>query len=257
LQPWHLFFKTFFTKDVVIVYNISSELASQTINKKTVWDCLLSLGRVSGILTKNISDRMTVEGWAVGVRVVIKRGYKGIEVFKGLSTIISPLKMAVLFMERTCLKAAGLKVTRKTERLFLVDSFQDPSTKHVVNAQADGLTCSCMKFKCLQNRMAKEAPQLLKGIGEITLTDGSKFAYTEQYDTKTRQLEGKVHIQCHHIRAVMREAFKAFSSSEYLFNWKQVIKSYRVQQDDWMSSEQWSQELDVLPDLGEFKPKTR
>jgi hypothetical protein len=210
------------------MYNISSQLASQTITKITAWNCLVLLGKVSGNLTKEISDRMTVEGWAVGVRVVIKRGYNGFEVVKGLSTIISPLEMALQFMEQTSSKSIGLNVIRRSERLFLVDSFQDPSNKHVVNAQADGLTCSCMKFKCLQNRMAKEAPQLFKALGQITLLNGYKLAYTEQYDTTTMQLVGKVHIQCHHIRAVMREAFKAYSSSEYLLNWKQVIKSYRV-----------------------------
>ncbi|PAX59429.1 hypothetical protein [Brunnivagina elsteri] len=239
------------------MFGISSQLASQTINKNTVWKCLVALELVSGEITQFISDRMIVEGWAVGVRVVIKRGYKGIRVFKGLSTIISPLKMALQFMEETCLKSRGLNVTRKSERLFLVDSAQDPTNKHVVTAQADGLTCSCMKFKCLKNRMVKEAPQLVKAIGQITLLDGNHLAYTEQFNTETMEMVGKIHIQCHHVRAVMREAFNAFSSTEYLLNWKQVINDYRVQRDDWMSSERWSQELDNIPELGEFKPKTR
>lgn len=239
------------------MYGISSQLASQTINKNTAWKCLVALRKVSGTLTPFISDRMTVEGWAVGIRVVIKRGYKGIEVFKGLSTIISPLKMALQMMEQTLDKSVGLNVIRKNERLFLVDSFQDPSTKHVVNAQPDGLTCSCMKFKCLKNRMQKEAPQLLKALGNITLLDGSKLCVTETYDPETRTLEEKIHIQCHHIRAVMKQAFNAFSSLEYALNWKQVIKGYKPNSDDWMSNEQWSQELEVLPQLGEFKPKTR
>jgi hypothetical protein len=239
------------------MYNISSSLASQTINKNTAWKCLVSLGKVSGELNPEIANRMIVEGWGVGVRVVIKRGYKGVQVFKGLSTIISPLKMALQMMEQTCLKAAGLNVIRQSERLFLVDSFQDPSTKHVVNAQADGLTCSCMKFKCLKNRMHKEAPQLLKALGQITLIDGSKLCVTEIYDTQTRTLEEKVHIQCHHIRSVMKQAFNAFTSLEYSLNWKQVIKSYKPHSDDRMSSEQWASELGILPELGEFKPKTR
>ena len=239
------------------MYGISSSLASQTINKNTVWKCLAVLGKVSGQLTPFISDRMTVEAWAVGVRVVIKRGYKGIQAFKGLSTIISPIKIAYQIMEETCVKSVGLNVIRKNERLFLVDSFQDPKNKHVVTAHPDGLTCSCMKFKCLKNRMHKEAPELLKALGKVAWIDGSKLCANEYYDHQTRTIEEKIHIQCHHVRAVMEQAFNAITSSEYAFNWKQVIKSYKPQEDDWMNDEQWAQELGVLPELGEFKPKTR
>ncbi len=238
------------------MYGISSALASQTINKNTVWKCLLALGKVSGTLTQFISSRMIIEGWAVGVRVVIKRGYKGIQIFKGLSTIISPLKIALHIMEQTFVKSVGLNVIRKSERLFLVDSFQNPKQKHVVTAHPDGLTCSCMKFKCLKNRMEKEAPQLLKALGQINLLDGSKLCVTEIYDHISRTIESKIHLQCHHIKAVMREFFNAFSSLEYAFNWKQVIKSYQPNSDDWMGDEQWEQELEFFPeDWGEFKRK--
>ncbi|WP_169222440.1 hypothetical protein [Brasilonema sp. UFV-L1] len=238
------------------MYGISSSLASQTINKITAWNCLVSLGKVSGTLTKFMSDRMIVEGWGVGVRVVIKRGYKGIEVFKGLSTIISPLKIALQMMEQTCSKSVKLNVIRKSERLFLVDSFQDPSIKHVVSAQFDGLTCSCMKFKCLKSRMEKEAPQLLKALGQVSLLDGSKVYLTEHYDLNERTIEEKVHLQCHHIRAVMREFFDAFTFQEYLWNWKKVINSYRYSQDNRMSDEEWNESLFPVDNWGEFKRKT-
>ena len=66
------------------MFGISSELASQTISKNMVWDCLIESGKVSGSLTSDILKRMTVEGWAVGVRVVIQRAHKGIESIKGL-----------------------------------------------------------------------------------------------------------------------------------------------------------------------------
>jgi hypothetical protein len=118
------------------MYNISSQLASQTINKNTVWKCLVSLGKVSGELNPEIANRMIVEAWAVGVRVVIKRSGSS----KGLSTIISVFNMACAMSAETERKSHGLNVIRKSERLFLVDSFQDPSHKHVITAQADGLT---------------------------------------------------------------------------------------------------------------------
>lgn len=235
------------------MYNISSSLASQTINKNTVWQCLLSLEKVSGELTQFISDRMVIESWAVGVRVVIKRGYKGIRVFKGLSTIISPLKAVKLMMEKIELKSRGLNIIRRGERLFLVDSFQDPTQKHFVIAQAEGLTCSCMKFKCLEKRMHKEAPELLKALDKIILLNNEKLCTTEYYDFFTGNIEEKIHLQCHHIRAVMREAFNAFTSSEYVFNWKQVINRYKSQND--------SINDDYLtlfpPKLGIFKRKSK
>lgn len=210
------------------MYGISSALASQTINKVTAWNCLCLLGKVSGNLTKFDSDRMTVEGWAVGVRVVIKKAYKNlVEVCLGLSTVISPLKIAKQILEQTEWKSRDLNVIRKTDKIFLVDSFQDPTEKHTVAAYNDGLTCSCMKFKCMRNRMQKEAPQLLKALGEVALLDGSKVASTEQFDLRTRNIETKFHIQCHHIRAVMRKAFNAFTSQEYLLNWKKVMSEYR------------------------------
>ncbi len=83
------------------MFGISSELASQTISKNMIWDCLIESGKVSGSLTSDILKRMTVEGWAVGVRVVIQRAHKGIESIKGLSTIISPLKIITQFMKLT------------------------------------------------------------------------------------------------------------------------------------------------------------
>ncbi len=238
------------------MYGISSTLASQTINKATVWNCLVILGLVSGDLDKFTADRMTVEGWAVGVRVVIKRAYKGIQVFKGLSTIISPLKIAMHIFEREELKSRGLSVIRKNKNLFLVDSCKDPKQKHAVRAYSYGLECSCMKFKCMRNRIEKEAPQLLKALGKVSLLDGSQIAYTEQYDTSTHTLEGKVHLQCHHIRAVMRKAFNAFTSLEYLMNWKQVINSYVPNQDSWMDADQWREELFPPSMWGEFKRKS-
>lgn len=240
------------------MYGISSSLASQTISKNTVWKCLSMLGKVTGDLTYSISNRMIVEGWGVGVRVVIKRGYKGIQIFKGLSTIISPIKIAMQIMEQNYIKSVGLSIIRRSERVFLVDSRQDPKNKHVVTAHPDGLTCSCMKFKCLSNRMEKEAPILLKALGEVKLLDNQKVCKTEFYDFDTKNIEEKIHIQCHHIRAVMEECFSAFSAQEYVWNWKKVISSYKAQKNDWVSKEQWEQDFEFFPkEWGEFKRKPK
>jgi len=117
---------------------------------------------------------------------------------------------------------------QQSERLFLVDSFQNPNNKHVVNAQPDGLTCSCMKFKCLNKRMHKEAPQLIKSLSQLISTDGTKICVTEIYDHYTKTITEKVHIQCHHIQAVMQQIFHADTSLDYVMNWKQVMKELRV-----------------------------
>jgi hypothetical protein len=232
------------------MFGISSQLASQTISKNVVWECLTTLGRVSGDLTYDIIKRMTVEGWAVGVRVVIKRGCEGI---KGLSTIISPLDIVRYFIKQTLNKASFLNITRKGERLFLVDSFQDETKKHVVLAHPEGLTCSCMKFKCLNKRMHEEAPQLVKALGQLINENGEKICVTEVYDHETGTIEEKVHLQCHHIQAVIQKIFNADTFLEYVLNWKQNIKNYRMQQ----RAKEQQEESDLFPsNWGDFKRRT-
>jgi hypothetical protein len=234
------------------MYGISSELASQTISKNMVWDCLIASGQVSGSLTPDIFKRMTVEGWAVGVRVVIKRATKGLEVLKGLSTIISPLKIITQFMKKSLDKSYSLNVFQQSERLFLVDSFQDRNTKHIVNAQPEGLTCSCMKFKCLNKRIHKEAPQLIKSLSQLISSDGTKLCVTEIYDHQTRTITEKVHVQCHHIQAVMKQIFNADTSLDYVLNWKQTMKKLREK--SYIESQK---EVDLFPDSwGSFNRKT-
>lgn len=232
------------------MFGISSELASQTISKNVVWECLTTLGRVSGDLTHDIIKRMTVEGWAVGVRVVIKRSYEGV---KGLSTIISPLDIVRYFIKQTLNKASFLNIIRKGEKIFLVDSFQNETKKHVVLAHPEGLTCSCMKFKCLNNRMDKEAPQLVKALGQLINENGEKICVTEVYDHETGTIEEKVHLQCHHIQAVMQKIFNANTFLEYVLNWKQNIKNYRMQE----RAKEQQEESDLFPsNWGEFRRKT-
>jgi hypothetical protein len=235
------------------MFGISSELASQTISKNMVWDCLVESGKVSGSLTSDILKRMTVEGWAVGVRVVIKRVKIGNETIKGLSTIISPLKIITQFMKKSLEKSYSLHVFQQSERLFLVDSFQNPNNKHVVNAQPHGLTCSCLKFKCLNKRMHKEAPQLINSLSQLISADGTKICVTEIYDHYTKTITEKVHIQCHHIQSVMKQIFHADTSLDYVMNWKQVMKELKVK-----SYLEKAEEADLFPaNWGTFTRKTR
>jgi len=234
------------------MYGISSELASQTISKNMVWDCLTASGKVSGSLTSDIFKRMTVEGWAVGVRVVIKRAYKGLQVLKGLSTIISPFKIISQLMKKSLDKSSSLNVFQQSERLFLVDSFQDNRIKHLVNAQPDGLTCSCMKFRCLNKRIHQEAPQLVKALSQVISKDGSKICVTEIYDHQTKTITEKVHVQCHHIQAVMKQIFNAETSLDYVMNWKETMRKLRGK--SYIESEE---EVDLFPDSwGTFTRKT-
>jgi hypothetical protein len=150
-----------------------------------------------------------------------------LEIAKGLSTIISPLKIVTQLMKKSLDKSYSLNVFQQSERLFLVDSFQDPRTKHVVNAQPDGLTCSCMKFRCLNKRIYKEAPQLVKSLSQLISSDGSKLYVTEIYDHQTRTITEKVHIQCHHIQAVMQQIFQATTSLEYVMNWRRIMTNLK------------------------------
>lgn len=195
------------------MYGMSSALASQTANKITAWNCLVMQGLVPHELTKFDADRMTVEAWAVGIRVVLKRGYKGLEVFNGLSTIISPLKIATQMFLEAERKSRDLTIQRIRENVFLVDSFQK-AEKHTVMAYSDKLTCSCMKFKCLSARLPREAADLLQAMGQVTVSDIDGSEHLVAF------AKGKTHIQCHHIRAVMKQGFRAITLEDYLINRK-------------------------------------
>jgi len=115
-----------------------------------------------------------------------------------------------------------------------------------------------MKFQILQERMMDEAPKLVEALGKVALLDGSKVAYTEYYDPDTRSLVGKVHLQCHHIRAVIRQHFDAYTLQEYLWNWKKVISAYNTEQHSVKASVEKPQDLGIFPtsDWGEFRRKT-
>ena len=110
-----------------------------------------------------------------------------------------------------------------------------------------------MKFKCLNNRMDKEAPQLVKALGQLINENGEKICVTEVYDHETGTIEEKVHLQCHHIQAVMQKIFNANTFLEYVLNWKQNIKNYRMQE----RAKEQQEESDLFPSSwGEFRRKT-
>jgi len=208
------------------MFDLSSQLASQTISKKIVWAYLTAQRKVSGEITHSDIQRMTVELWATGVRVVLKKAAPTIIEMakKGLSTIISIWEIGRTIARETIDKSIGLAVTRKSDRIYLVDSRQG-GEKHTVAAYPDGISCSCMKFKCLSNRISNEAPKLRSAIAraEVPGTQDA-IALSEQYDTSTRRIVETDHIYCHHILACIREIFGSSSIQDYLFSYSKVTK---------------------------------
>lgn len=57
-------------------------------------------------------------------------------------------------------------VEQKGENFFLVPSSQDASKKYAVLRIGKNLSCQCFKFKCWQNRLKDEAPQLFKALNK-------------------------------------------------------------------------------------------
>ncbi len=226
------------------MFFISSALASQTASKTTAWDSLVMLGQRLGDITKQHADHMTIDHWWVGLRVRIKpfweigRNVISATYHKGISTIISWKQIAARIMEKAEDKSLDLEVIREGNIFIKVQGSQATSGYWTVKAFPQGLTCNCWHFRCLHNRMVrgfdgiKEAQTLLEAIKNYRTPSGLQPALKERADLDSSghvKIISECQIQCHHIRAAMRECFEAFTVGEYLFN-------YRKKQADWMNT---------------------
>lgn len=208
------------------MFELSSQLQSQTVSKKIVWKYLTGKRKVTGEITHTDIQRMSIEFWAVGVRVVLRKTANTATELakKGLSTIISIWDIGRTIANDTIAKSIGLAVIRKSDRIYLVDSNQG-GDKHTVAAYPDSISCSCMKFKCLSNRISNEAPKLRSAIAKAEVPGSQDaIALTEQYDTHSRRIVETEHIYCHHILACIREAFNSSTIQDYLFSYAKVTK---------------------------------
>lgn len=198
---------------------ISTALQSQTFNKRNTWQALRELGIVKDDLSKEESDRLLVEGWWIGVRVILKRSVKHIlqNTQKGFSTIVSWKNIFKAIFNDSWRKSSQILTEHIQDNKFKVESFQNREEYHIVKAYPTGLQCSCMKYKCIKNRL-DEAPQLKK---EFKLSDYWKL---ERYNEKTNQLEITSSPFCHHILAVVKKEFDSHSLQEYNWKYKEIIE---------------------------------
>lgn len=139
-----------------MIKNLSSQLQSQTYNKYLVDHILYRLDRYRWAETYNRHD-LTIEAWSTGLWV------------KQAGTIISYRELAAILKEQAENKAEQLPVelinSISKSKAFAVGSRQDHNKKYIVQfSQRYGWSCNCMQYRCWENRMSTEFPQLYKAL---------------------------------------------------------------------------------------------
>ena len=128
---------------------ISSQLASQTISRRFVVSLLAQKGKTFD------AHRVRFEAWHIGLWT----NYG----------IVSWSEVA-MFLEFEAAEKANrygnnLDVIQKGEDFFLVESSQCGEYYGITRSKGK-LTCPCMKYKCWNNRIKTECPQLFKALDE-------------------------------------------------------------------------------------------
>lgn len=129
---------------------ISSELASQIISPNAIAELLYYLERHKWQRNYN-RHQLRIEAWAVGIWV------------KQVG-IISYSDLAEFIRETTKLKASALQVEQRSPNLFLVQGVQ--KSKYAVVRQDKQFKCECMLYRCRNNRLRSEIPQLFKALNQ-------------------------------------------------------------------------------------------
>lgn len=129
---------------------VSSELVSQHISKNAIADLLYYLNRANWQQKYN-RHQIDIEPWYVGIWVK-------------QAGIISYKDLAGFIRETTKLKASGLIVERKSHNLFLVQGSQQ--SQYTVMRQNGHYVCECMLYRCRNNRLRKELPQLFNALNK-------------------------------------------------------------------------------------------
>ncbi|WP_066425110.1 hypothetical protein [Anabaena sp. 4-3] len=129
---------------------VSSELKSQIFSKYLVAELLYKIGRFKW--ADNFSrHELIIETWANGLWVK-------------QAGLISYHDLAEALREEANFKAYNLSVERVRQG-FLVSSFQNSHKRYFVQLiKGAGWSCNCMKYKCWNNRMSQELPQLFQAL---------------------------------------------------------------------------------------------
>ena len=193
-------------------------LQSQTFNKRNCWAALQNLGIVSSAYSPKDSDRLIVEGWWIGVRVVLKRGVDHIleKTQKGFSTIVSWKAIFKAIFKDSWDKSEDISAEYIGENLFHVRSRQNPKEYHQVIARPTGVSCSCKKYQIIKENL-HEVPSLKQ---QFKLSEEWKL---ERYDEEKGKLEATSSPFCHHGIRVIRQFFSAQNLQEYAWNYQEVV----------------------------------
>lgn len=128
---------------------VSSELQSQIFNKWLIADLLYKLDRLAW--TKNHSrHELIIIPWATGLWVK-------------QAGLISYYTLAEALRFEAEAKAYYLSV-RKYRKGYLVSSQTDKNKNYFVDCVKGKWQCNCMRYRCWNNRMPKELPQLYKAL---------------------------------------------------------------------------------------------
>lgn len=132
---------------------VSSQLLSQTMSKFLVNEILWRFDRQ--VWETYSVHRISVEPWANGLRVY-GEGVRG--------GLISYKDFASILKDEARLKAEQLAVQKKGQNFWLVQGSQKPW--YAVMKTGNNHGCECMRFRCWQNRMVIEFPELFKALNQ-------------------------------------------------------------------------------------------
>ncbi|AFY51352.1 hypothetical protein Nos7524_5662 (plasmid) [Nostoc sp. PCC 7524] len=130
---------------------VSSELQSQIFSKYLIAELLYQLNRFKW--ADNFSrHELVIEPWANGLWVK-------------QAGLISYHDLADALKQEAEAKAYNLSVQQIKQGRFLVSSSQNPNKNYFVQFNRGlGWNCNCMRYKCWNNRMSEELPQLFQAL---------------------------------------------------------------------------------------------
>lgn len=152
---------------------ISEQLASQHISKSAIADLLYYLGRTKWEKTYNRHE-LDIKAWGTGIWVK----QAGIISYKDLAEFIT---------ETTKLRAGGLQVKRLNKNLFLVQGSQQ--SWYAVHRIDGKYKCECMLYRCRDNRLKTEFPQLFKALNQKIFCHHTIAAYMHIKELRSFKFE--------------------------------------------------------------------
>lgn len=170
---------------------ISSQLASQLFSKEITWQILIDKYPTK-IWRRTPPTELRIEVWERCVYVYLPKS----ERLNGFSLFISFNDYLDKFALKTSIKAYHLNVIQVRKTIFSVSSSQGATAeRYTVHTAQFGITCDCMLYKCLRNRLS-ELPASCKKA--LRLNENFKGQFI-----------------CHHIEATIGK-LNCYDISDYL-----------------------------------------